>query len=494
MIKEIFKLKKVQIILAPGLILVGFLALFVYQNCSKEAQFKSRAGVKTTHPPGGDHIPDIGGNSEVVIHFHERPGDSTVDDPDPVIHYEVVPQDGDTTVNVNCTLNDNPVECDDNERIVFDDLTPGPQEFVIVVIDDGGDDDDSNDRVIVTEIVEWVIYNRIVSMTKDIHVDEDVEEAVDIIINVDNSGSMQFEQTSMSNKISSLITKIQALDYHIAVTTTSPSDSQVWTDRLDYVDGKFVPFATDVYCLKKGEHSEEQVRTMIQGAVVRDLHLRDTNGNPVINQETGKSYAEGSGWERGIFTTYRAFERGVDSSSTQNANCLRTGVPKHVILISDERETLQDNEGNPLPDLFKSNGTKLRELVARLYGSSTVFKFHSIIVNPFGEEGVTCLNGHGSRPGIEYARVSTDTGGYVGSVCASDYGTQLGDIGTQVANSTLSYTLECVAVSNNGDYGNVVNTSTNQPINREYVFRGDKVEFTTAPDPGDYRVSYYCYY
>ena len=492
MVKAIFKMKKVQILLAPGLVFLGFLALFIYQNCSKEAQFKSRAGVK--RPPHPDDGPFIGGNRDVHIHFNDRPHDSTVNDPDPVIDYEVIPQDG-TPVEVHCLLNGTPVECDRRDRIILDNLPPGPQEFVIVVTE-GGPNGPDGGVVIVTEVVEWVIYERIVSMTKDIHVGQDTG-SVDVIINVDNSGSMEFEQRSMSQKISFLITRIQSLDYHIAVTTTSPSDPQTWTDRLNYVDGKFVPFGsnTNVFCLRKGEYTEEQVRNMIQGAVIRDLHLRDSVGNPVINPDTGRSYAEGSGWERGIFTTYRAFERGVENGSPQNANCLRTGVPKHVILISDERETMEDNAGNPLPDLYKSNGANLRGLVARLYGSSTIFKFHSIIVNPYDQqEGAACLGTHGARPGFEYARLSLDTGGHIGSVCSSDYGSQLGSIGTQVANSKLSYRLDCVTVFHDGTYGSVVNISTGELIDREYSFRGDKVEFTTAPAPGDYRVSYYCRY
>ncbi len=514
MVKSIFKLKKIQMILAPGLIALGFLVLFIYQNCSREAQFKSRAGVKTDDPGNRPTDPSIGGNSDVRIDFRERPHDTTVDDPPPVVDYNVVPRDG-LEVDVDCTLNGQPIDCDNTDRIVFDNLPPGPHEFVIIVSTedndgdggdggdgdggDGGDGDggDGGDGgggrvIIITEVVEWVIYRRIVHMTKDLHVGQDVG-AVDIIINIDNSGSMEYEQSSMSNRISSLITRIQELDYHIAVITTSPSDPQVWMDRLDYVDGKFVPFAPNVYCIRKGEYTSQQVRRMIQGAVVRDTALRDTMGNPIINPETGGIHSEGSGWERGIFTTYRAFERGIASDAPENANCLRTGVPKHVILISDERETMEDNLGNSLPDLYKSNGARLRELVARLYGSRVVFKFHSIIVNPYSEEGATCLSGHGGRSGIEYARLSMDTGGYIGSVCASDYGNQLGEIGTHVANSRLSYTLDCVVVSSNGDYGHVINISTGQAVSQEYFFRGDKVEFRTALDSGDYRVSYYCY-
>ena len=77
------------------------------------------------------------------------------------------------------------------------------------------------------------------------------------------------------------------LDYHIAVTTTSPiGNNTIWKPSLDYVDGKFVELEDGVHCIKKSTHSLQQAQTLIQNNVVRDLYLRDDSGNTVINPIT----------------------------------------------------------------------------------------------------------------------------------------------------------------------------------------------------------------
>ena len=169
-------------------------------------------------------------------------------------------------MDVECLLNGVSVDCDQTDRLVFNDLNPGPQTFTIITRTNdptggnpgggnpgggnpgggnpgggnpgggnpgggnpgggnpgggnpgggnpGGGNPGGSYRVII-EVVEWTVYNRIVPMTRDIVVTQQPQPAnqqVDVIINVDNSGSMEFEQRSMANKISSLITRIQALD------------------------------------------------------------------------------------------------------------------------------------------------------------------------------------------------------------------------------------------------------------------------------------------
>ena len=494
------KFKRIHMVLIPTVLLFGGV-LFVYQNCSRKASFESSPSTKANQDKNNDDPledggengnpptdPSVSGDSDVLIHFREKPMDVVTGGPDPVVDYEVRPNEGTTVDEVECMLDGKPVPCELTDRLPINAPAPGPHRFEIVVR--------TNDGKTVKEVVEWMVYEQLTRMSTDILVGDE-QGTVDIIINVDNSGSMELEQRSMARRISSLIERIQTLDYRVAIITTSPSDPEVWTDRLNYVDGKFVPVASNLYCIRRGSHSPSEVHGMIQNAVVRDLYLRDPSGNQIINPNTNNPRPQGSGWERGIFTTYRAFERSSISGSPES-RCLRSGVAKHVILISDERETMRDDLGNPLPDLFKSDGTRLRQLVARIFGASTIFKFHSIIVNPYTQEGVECLSGArgaaGARAGIEYAKLSLDTGGYIGSICASDYGTQLGRIGTAVVSSNkLSFTLACVAVPNDGVYGNVVDLSTNQLVSGRYFFRGDKVEFETALTPGKYRVNYYCY-
>ena len=459
--------------------------LSTYQNCSKDVGFDSRPstdranaqGTIDTNPDTNPSGPVTGGSGDVVIQLNERPLDNTLNNGDSFVDFAVTTPVG-TITSVTCRLDGVLVACNPVDRIPVVNPGVGTHTFVII-----GTRDDGKSAV---EVITWDIYNQIVELTKDISVTT-ISDKVDIIINVDNSGSMEYEQTSMASRISSFMSKFEHLDYHIAVTTTSPIGG-VWHSALDYVDGKFVTLSDGSHCIRKGVNSA-QAQTLIQDSVVRDLYLKvDANGNNIESQQI----PEGNGWERGIFTTYRSFERS-NTPNTPEADCLRDNVAKHVILISDERETLTDNSGVFLNDVAKSDGSNLVNYVSNVFGPNVAFKFHSIIVNPYSPEGVSCLASHGNKSGVEFADLSLQTGGVIGSVCAADYASQLGVIGQTISDSNLSYPLNCVAVANGNDMGEVTDLSSGQVVGINHQFSGDKVEFAQLLPAGNYRVRYFCY-
>lgn len=499
-----------------GLFLSGCFVMLSFQNCSNDVGFDERPSVDRTANPEPGEIGTgqaVGGDGDVVIRFNEVPTDTTLANGDTAVDYEVSTPNG-TIVDVLCLLNGETVNCGSSSRIPISNPPLGENRFEITATNTGGDT--------VTEVIVWTVYQNLTRMTRSINVDE-VGSQVDIVINVDNSGSMLEEQTKMSEKIANFMAPFAGLDYNIAITTTSPiGDSFVWKESLNYVDGKFIPLKdsngveTNEYCIRSSAPgmTTGKAQDLISANVVRDLYLRDDNGDIIYQtfvdsngtiqiQRDGNGNpiprAEGNGWERGIFTTYRAFERDLGLAGSQvDGSCMRQDVPKHVILISDERETLFEPKRDPaevtrwLGDLDKSNSVNLRNLVSSGYGANTVFKFHSIIVNPYTQEGIDCLNGAGARPGVEYAQLSLDTGGYIGSVCAADYSTQLGQIGQLISTSELSYPLGCVAIAVNGSKG-VVKDSNGVVISNQYNFNGDKVEFTQPLPAGDYVAEFSCY-
>jgi hypothetical protein len=494
--------------IAVFLFSIGVVGLIFFQSCTNDASFDSDPSQgQVATPVDGDSQnfnSPASGNSDIIIQINEAPVDGTSDE-NVVIDYEVSSPSGDIT-NVDCVINGQGVDCDPIDRIVIPPTGTGEQTITITATNSNG--------TTVTETITWTIYDRIVERIKDFDVTV-AGDQVDIIINIDNSGSMEYEQTSMAARIANFMEPFAGLDYHIAITTTSPIGAEVggvfvWAPSLDYVDGQFTELDNSgTFCIKASQHSVQQSQAFIESNVIRSLNLLDSNGNILVDGN-GNTWPEGNGFERGIYTTRRAFERSLAGQQNDNS-CIRDGsVPKHVILISDEDETIYEEDANsnpiidpntnqprPLVDIQRSSGDGLRSYVAAQYGADTVFKFHSIIVNPLNQEGINCLNGHGRSLGVEYARLSQDSGGYIGSVCAADYSAQLGEIGRIISDSSLTEALECVAVPDqNGNFGSVNNRNGNTvggEVNVPYVFNGDKVDFERLLPQGSYRITYYCY-
>jgi hypothetical protein len=285
----------------------------------------------------------------------------------------------------------------------------------------------------------------------------------------------------MASRISNLITKLNTLDsYRVSVITTD------WYNSLpalaSSIDGQFVKFSNNTYCLTKGVANASSIL-----------------GNAVSREESLVQETSGNGYERGIYTTYRAFERSKVSGSPE-ANCLRQNVAKHVILISDENEALYQEDpitdapilSLPLSNGAKSNGDNLISFASKTFGSSA-FTFHSIIINPFSTEGVQCLAkkqefSPNSKYGTEYAKLSQKTKGILGSVCASDYSTQLGTIGDSIAAPEKTFGLDCTPKEITG-----VQRLSNSQSYSAYSISGNNIKFVSATPNDTYRVTYYCY-
>ena len=270
-------------LLFPSLFAIGLSTMLMFQNCSNnEATFDSEPGSEFGLVDGQniDGTPAVGGNSDVVIQINEAPTDST-NDTGAVVDFEVTSPTG-TITDVSCMLNMQAINCDPTDRIDIPPTGTGPQTFTITATNDNG--------VTVTETITWTVYDRIVTRTKDFNVMTDGTR-VDIIINVDNSGSMEYEQSQMAGKIANFIAPFAGLDYNIAVTTTSPiGNSEIWKPSLNYVDGKFIPLdGANTFCVKSSVHSQQQAQDFISANVVRSPNLLDDLGAVLnVNGQTFK--------------------------------------------------------------------------------------------------------------------------------------------------------------------------------------------------------------
>lgn len=298
--------------------------------------------------------------------------------------------------------------------------------------------------------------------TKFVSVNE-IAEKVDILVVIDNSGSMRYEQASMANRFDSFIDQLQSLDWRVAITTT---DMQY--PSRDGADGKLLGFGNNRVFLSKDD-GVQSAKTMF--------------GQTIQRSENG------SGNEQGIHATYKALERALNPSDN-NSKFLRSQAGLAVIVVTDADETPSGGKNNKGP---KNYGDNLRNFVAATFPSKA-FKFHSIIVKP---DDTACLKYAGSNNedyGKEYFNLSTNTNGIVGSVCETDYSAQLKEMGQSTAELVKNISLDCAPVDSDKDGKpdiTIVDLMTQKQVT-DYTVNGNQVSLVQALPIGQYKVDYRC--
>ncbi len=321
---------------------------------------------------------------------------------------------------------------------------------------------------------------------------------VDILIVVDNSGSMSYEQRNMANRFDSLIDKLKGMDWQMGIVTTDMSAD------ANLKDGRLISFAN----LNK--------------------YLISSQDDPI---EAKKAFAAtiqrpemGSGLEQGIRATYRAFERALMNSTQgggiSNAGLVRPGSTVAVIVVSDADETVvqvkvgTDANGNDIyrqlagdESTFTNRNfpVNLRDFFKSNFSTNTL-KFSSIIVKPddlaCAQNQTAYVDASGKSQknqnegyGTHYKQLSDMTGGIIGDVCATDYGDQLKIIGQNIADQVNEILLECAPVDsdNNGKVDLVIKDATRDIILDNYTLTGNKVVFSQMLPVSMYSVSYRCY-
>lgn len=299
--------------------------------------------------------------------------------------------------------------------------------------------------------VVWTVTERLVPYKLALDV-AGPRNQVDLLLVIDNSGSMAFEQQSMAQRMGTFLNNLAGLNWRAAVTTTDPRAQAVGGDgKLLAISG-----TSDRYFL-----SSEDDPQFAQAALGATLQRRET----------------GYHLEQGILASFRLFERARSSGSAPSpeSQFLRMDSDSfQVVLISDEDESSNGFKNDP------SN------LVQHIYDSSQgrqSFSFHSIITRPGDQQ---CLGGNGASYGHRYKTISDLTGGLVGSVCEFDYASQLTGIGQSIRASQRSVNLACSPVARPLVSRNGV------PFVADFSVSGTRVEFAQDLPAGRYEFDYQC--
>ncbi len=242
--------------------------------------------------------------------------------------------------------------------------------------------------------------------------------ALDLILVVDDSGSMKADQSKLAARMAGLLTDLDALniDYQVCLTTTD----------IGYYKGSPIRW---------------------KGPETFIINKATPNKNAVFINTINALGAEYSSDEQGIKAV------NLMTRDFRSSGCMRTDSTLTTIVISDENErsvggnaAWSSSQYQPLtPENYPD---ALIKLVKDTFGANKKFIWNSIIVKP-GDVACEQAQDQQSSPsffGTLYAELSNKTGGHVGSICDNDYAQNLQYIKERAVNNMPGLTMECTPI------------------------------------------------
>ncbi len=206
---------------------------------------------------------------------------------------------------------------------------------------------------------------------------------VDILLVVDDSCSMEDEQTKLSDGFADFVEffNVADVDYHIGITTTDMDDP----DKRGRLMGE-VPIIT-----------------------------RDTAGADDVFKNNVKVGIEGSGNERGLDAAARAL--GDTMTQGDNAGFFREDALLSVIFVSDEEDAGHYGVNDYINFFRELNGQRRRDS----FNASVLIGVDSESLEP-ADCGLSAANPNaGARAARRYWDVADQTGGVVASICEDEF-------------------------------------------------------------------------
>ncbi|MBS1970043.1 MAG: hypothetical protein JSU04_07030 [Bdellovibrionales bacterium] len=300
---------------------------------------------------------------------------------------------------------------------------------------------------------------------------------VDILLVIDDSGSMKTDQLKLASKLSGFANLLESqsvpMDWQMCVTVTRSqliSNNYYWGASVNWV-GYSPAAGTPQYVLKKGTSNLNNIFTQTINAIGAGV--------------------PGSGDERGIKAAYHHFYNG-EPGVAGTSGCYRSGAAVSVIVISDEDErsvggdcsriktNMNEDPKTCLPLEAADMPNNLLSQAKTVFGTNVRFTFNSIVVadsacEKIQDETPDELNQRSpSHQGTKYIETSHLTNGGVGSICADDFSTNLNLFKDKILNSVSSLTLECAPVS-----GTLV-VAIDGVNTTAYTLNGANLKFTNA--------------
>ena len=301
---------------------------------------------------------------------------------------------------------------------------------------------------------------KLVSKSMAIDVDRMTNKKLDVLVVIDNSGSMATEQANMAQRFNSFIDELNGLDWQVGIVTTDVSQD------TELRDGRLIPF-----------------RGAFTGRVITSA-MDLVTAKSSFAQTIQRSDITASGDEQGIAASYRAIERSQIAGS-DNATLFRSDAALAIVIVTDANESPKGGVST-----FRNDPTRLLGLIKGIWPQKPV-NVHSIIVKS-GDSICLAKDGNESY-GKVYEAASAATGGIVGTVCAADYSSQLSLIGQTSAGLVNSITLACQPVDANGDGRiDIEIRDPNSSLVSNYTMQGLQIKLASPLNIGRTTVKYFC--
>ncbi|MCC6336893.1 MAG: choice-of-anchor D domain-containing protein [Myxococcales bacterium] len=285
---------------------------------------------------------------------------------------------------------------------------------------------------------------------------QDQSPKADILLVVDDSGSMQDKQSSLAANFSSFIQYAVAanVDYHIGITTTS-------TARQECVPG--------FGCL--GNSKAPAGELYLDGPTNSRVITPATTNVSQVFARMANVGIDGNGTEAGLETSVMALT--PPKVANENAGFLRTDANLAVVIISDA------GDQSPQPVSYYQN----RLINVKGFNRLSMFTFSTIgPLLPSEPSGCT-YDGGGDV--ARYRAITNYTSGVTDEICNSNWATTLQNLGRTAFGFRTQFFLNNVPDLSMGQTISVmVNGQPVPAANWTYDSASNSIKFTSTTTPG----------
>jgi hypothetical protein len=309
-----------------------------------------------------------------------------------------------------------------------------------------------------------------------------INNKVDILWDIDDSGSMADDQANLATNFNAFIHNFatQGYDFHMSVTTTT-AWMREWYPNYAYM-AKFRD--GNIYTPTHADNT---------GIFMISTLTPDVIGTFQTNIQVG---TVGSGDERG----FDSFKQALINPDNTPYGFRRNDAFLAIVIVSDEedfsRNSSPENQcvGNPLPAACQNlRSIASFESFLDTYTNSVPtdrkYNVSAITTRP----GDSCLPYDGHY-GLRYMQMAAETNGVVGSICDTNFSNSLDEIAGRIVELSTQFRLDripnvsTIVIHVNGVLipENAVNGWTYNATNNSIVFHGSAVPPQGASIQVDY--------